>query len=186
VNTQLLIAISVPPACVILGWYLNKKFGQKARLIAGRTNVAHIKMNEGRIVSNHTLIIRNNGSKEARNVTVMHLTLPDNYQVMPAIPYSIEKYKDGTGIVFPTLGPGEEVNICYMYPESLMGEVRGVIKHDEGQAEYINFLLTREWPPVALRVIRIFIGLGIIYSLTWAMWIFLKIRDYIQPLLSSF
>lgn len=166
----------------VLTWYLTKKFERKPRLIAGTTRAAHIRINKEQILSNHTLIVRNDGKKEAKNVQIIHLNLPELYQVLPAVPYTIEDLKDGKAIVFPSLVPGEEITICYMYPEFLFRNIHGIIKHDEGQAKYINILLTREYSSNTLMGMRCLMLLGIITITYWLVLLILRSWDYILTL----
>jgi len=161
-DVRLFIEILALFGSSILTWYLTKKFERKPRLIAGTTRAAHIRIDKEQILSNHTLIVRNDGNKEAKNVQIIHLNLPDLYQVLPAVPYTVEDMKDGKAIVFSSLVPGEEITICYMYPEFLFGNIHGIIKHDEGQAKYINILLTREYSPKTLMGMRCLMLLGVI------------------------
>lgn len=165
-----------------LTWYLSKKFERKPRLIAGTTKAAHIRVNNEQILSNHTLIVRNDGKKEARNVQIIHLNLPELYQVLPAVSYTIEDLKDGKAIVFPSLVPGEEITICYMYSEILFGKIHGIIKHDEGHAKWITILLTREYSSNTLMGIRCLILLGIITIIYWLALLILRGWDYILTL----
>ena len=181
-DIRLFIEVVAIVGSSISTWYLTNKFERKPRLIAGTTRAAHIRVNKEQILSNHTLIVRNNGKKEAKNVQIIHLTLPELYQVLPAIPYTVEDLKDGKAIVIPSLVPGEEITICYMYPEYLFGNIHGVIKHNEGQAEYINILLTREYSPKALMGMKCLMLLGIITIVYWLLFLFIRSWDYILTL----
>jgi hypothetical protein len=90
--------------------------------------------------------------------------------------------KDGKAIVFSSLVPGEEITICYMYPEFLFGNIHGIIKHDEGQAKYINILLTREYSPKTLMGMRCLMFLGVITITYWLFLLILRSWDYFLAL----
>lgn len=160
-NYRLFIESAVAVFCVILGACLNRWFQRKARIIAFTTPPGHIRMKDGGVISCHNLILRNDGKKEAKNLQVIHVNLPD-FQVLPAIKYSREQLQDGTAIIFPTLVPGEQITICYIYPGEFFGQIHGVIKHEEGQADYINVLLTKQYSKATLWVLRVLIIFGII------------------------
>lgn len=181
-DIRLFLAIMAPFGSSVLTWYLTKKFERKPRLIAGTTRAAHIRISKEQILSNHTLIVRNDGTKEAKNVQIIHLNLPELYQVLPAVPYTVEDLKDGKALVFPSLVPDEEITICYMYPEFLFGNIHGIIKHEEGQAKYINILLTREYSSKTLMGMKCLMFLGVITITYWLVLLILRGWDYILTL----
>ncbi len=131
-DARLLIESMIVILSVILSAYLAIRWQRNPRIIAYTTLPGHVKMTNGEVISTRNLILRNDGKKEAKNVQIIHLHLPETFQVFPAIEYATKQLKDGSALVFPIITPGEQIAISYVYPGELFGKIHGMIKHDEG------------------------------------------------------
>ena len=116
------------------------------------------------IVTTHSVILRNAGRKTANNVRVGHFTLPNSFNIVPNIKYSIEPLaNNGSDIVFPTLVPKEEVTISYIYSNPMtFDQVKPTyVKSDEGFAKMTNVILTPQFPKWANRLFQFLMLAGI-------------------------
>ena len=116
-------------------------------------------------VNTHTVVLRNAGRRPAANVRLTHATLP-LFSIWPPILYNVEALPNGSNdIVIPTLVPGEQITIHYLYfPPTTVDQIHQGIKCDQGFAQPIPVLLQRQyrrWFSNLLRVILL-IGLGTI------------------------
>jgi len=95
-------------------------------------------------IHTHAIVVRNTGRETANQVRIGHNVLPDNYQLFPAVPHTIERTEDGIAeIVIPRLVPNEQVTVSYLYvPPLLWSEIHAYTKSDEGFAKALNVLPT--------------------------------------------
>lgn len=127
-------------------------------------------------VFTHEVVLRNVGKKPARGVRMQHHVLPD-FHVFPPIQYTQEHNPAGANdIVFPTLLPGEQVTVSYLYfPPLKAGEVHAGIKFEEGFAQSVPVQLQRQLPRWAnlLAVGLQVVGLVACFYLLWqgAVWL---------------
>ncbi len=100
------------------------------------------------VIHTHDVVIQNVGKKAANNVRVSHAVLPDQFNVFPSMPYTVEQLPDGKkDIVIPKLVPGQLVVISYLYyPPLLWNEVHAGIRSDEGFARQQEMQLQRKYP----------------------------------------
>jgi hypothetical protein len=118
-------------------------------------------------VRTHQIVVRNNGRKSATNVRIPHAVLPE-YRVHPSVKVSEEPtHGGGTDIVIPTLVPGEEISISYLYYAPIpMHDVNpGPVKSDEGFATSITMLRQRQYPNWANLSALAFFVIGVTSSL---------------------
>ncbi len=123
------------------------------------------------IINTHDIVIRNAGNKAARNVRVTHSTLPEQFNVFPAVPYSVEDLPGGSkDIVFPTLVPKQQIVIAYMYNSPLTAvQIHVGIRSDDGFATPVAMELSEktsrwEW---AVGYLLGFLGLAALIYLGW-------------------
>jgi hypothetical protein len=88
------------------------------------------------VIHTHDVVIRSAGKKAANNVRVSHAVLPDQVNISPSQPYSVEELPDGRkDILIPTVVPRQQVVISYLYyPPLTWAQVNAGIRSDEGFA----------------------------------------------------
>jgi hypothetical protein len=119
------------------------------------------------VVHTHAVVIRNVGRLPARNVRVGHNVLPLNFTIYPPRPSRIETLPgDQNEIVFDTLVSGDQLTISYLYyPPLLWNQINTDVRSDEGLAQAINVLPTRQYPRWSLRTLTFLLAIGTIASL---------------------
>lgn len=118
IDWNVVVKIVVPISTLVLGKYLDQWLSRQPKLISylGHASAFNVRSDPPFIVHTHSIVVRNAGRQTAHNVRVGHNTLPENYQLYPAIPHSVEGASDGINeIVLPQLVPGEQVTISYLY-----------------------------------------------------------------------
>jgi len=90
-------------------------------------------------VHTHSIVVRNTGKKTAHNVRIGHQSLPD-FQIHPSLIHEVNKRPDNSGeIIIPTLVPGEQVTIGYLYfPPQTYQQINTYCKSDEVAAKFLN------------------------------------------------
>ena len=123
------------------------------------------------VIHTHDVVIQNVGKKPANNVRVSHNVLPDQFNVFPSLPYSVEQLPDGKkDIVIPKVVPGQLIVISYLYyPPLLWNQVHAGIRSDEGFARQVEMQLQRKIPAwlTALAVAGFLIGCLTVLYLIW-------------------
>jgi len=143
--------IAAPILALFVGVWVNRRFESRPSLVSYYGHVAaflhHPTSGPPINVHTHTIVLRNAGRRSATNVRVHHGVLPD-FNLWPQIQHSVETLPDGSlDIVIPTLVPGEEITISYLYFAPLtFGQVNAGIKCDTGFAQPIPVLLQRLYP----------------------------------------
>lgn len=101
-------------------------------------NMAHI---SSMYIGTHALVVRNVGKVSAKNVRLGHKRLPD-YNVFPVTKYEVTVLPGGgKEISFPTLVPGEQITISYLYfSPTVCSQVNTHVKSDEGLAKIIDVI----------------------------------------------
>ena len=144
-------SIAAPIIALFVGVWVNRKFESRPTLISYYGHIsAFVHTPEGGNPFNiniHSVVLGNTGRKSATNVRIRHSVLPD-FNIWPQVQYDVEELPGGGAeIVIPTLVPGEEVTISYLYfPPITAAEINAVIKSDEGFARAIPVLLERQYP----------------------------------------
>ena len=97
-------------------------------------------------VHTHDVVIRNLGKKPAMNVRVTHAYLPD-FNILPPVAHRVEDVPGGgRDIIIERLVPGEQVTLAYLYfPPITFREVTTGVKSDDGFAQVVPVLLTRQY-----------------------------------------
>jgi hypothetical protein len=164
VNWTLVVAIVVPLGTLVLGKYLDRWLTKRPRLVSwlGHTSAFTIQGEPTFTLHTHAIVIRNTGRLAANNVRIGHHALPTNYQIYPSVDHTCQRNSDGSGeIVFPTLVPGEQVTISYLYyPPLLWNQVNAYAKSDEGFAKVLNVLPTPQWPRWLVRSVWCLVFVG--------------------------
>ena len=118
------------------------------------------------VIHTHAVVLRNTGRRSATNIRLTHMVLPD-FNIWPALMHSVETLPTGErDIVIPTLVPGQEVTISYLYfPPLTVAQINAGIRHDQGFAQAIPVLLQRQYPRWFNNTAVIFMLVGVIASL---------------------
>lgn len=151
VDWTVVATIAAPIIALFVGVWLNRRFESRPILISyfGHVSAFQFSPPGGQVVhvNTHSIVLRNAGRRSATNVRLRHNVLPD-FSIRPALVYHVEDLPGGSReIVIPTLVPGEEVTISYMYLAPVtVAQINAGIKSDEGFAQPIPVLLQRQYP----------------------------------------
>ncbi len=159
--------IAAPVIALFVGVWVNRRFENRPVLISYFSHVSTFRYTppggEPVQVNTHSVVLRNTGRQRATNVRLHHANLTD-FNIWPAVVHNIEALPNGSkDIVIPTLVPGEEITVSYLYfPPVIAGQVNAGIKSDQGFANQITVLLQRQYPPWFNRTVVALFLLGII------------------------
>ncbi len=159
--------IAAPVITLFFGVWVNRKFENRPILISYFGHISSFRSTppdrDPIHVNTHAVVLRNAGRRAATNVRLHHTVLPD-FSISPSIDYRTEVLPDETrDIVFPTLVPGEEMTISYLYfPPLTASGVNAGIKCDQGFAQAIPVLLQRQYPKWFNRIASVLLLIGIV------------------------
>jgi hypothetical protein len=151
IDWMVVATITTPILTLFIGVWVNRRFESRPVLISYYGHVAtflhHPSSGQPLNVNTHAVVLWNAGRRSATNVRLHHLQLPD-FNIWPQVQHTVETLPDGSrDILIPTLVPGEEITISYLYfPPLTFGEVNAGIKCDQGFAQAIPVLLQRQYP----------------------------------------
>lgn len=132
-----------PTLTALVGFIAKIYFEAKPKLITYLVHASAIPLHDDKNtnVNTHSVVVRNAGKRTAHNVRIGHNFLPA-FQIYPQLAHEIIRGGDGSAeIVIPTLVPGEQINISYLYfPPHLFSQVHSHCKSDEMAAKYINIM----------------------------------------------
>ena len=164
IDWDLVIKIIVPLGTLVLGKYLDRWFSKQPRLISylGHASAFNVQSTPPCIVHTHSIVVRNAGREAAHNVRIGHNILPDNYQLHPAVPHTLEGASNGIReIVITRLVPDEQITISYLYgPPLLWNQIHSYTKSDEGYAKILNVLPTPQLSMWWIRIIWTLLFIG--------------------------
>ena len=171
-NINLVITIAMPIVIFFLGMLINHLTENREKLISYIGYISSHKLDpigESKIpiiIHAHSVIIRNNGKKAAKNVRLGHNFLP-SINVHPDTEYSIKDLPGGgKEIFFPTLIPKKEVTISYIYfPPVTWNNINTHIESDEGPAKNVTGLLQTQPKPIVLKAFWVLVIIGIVATL---------------------
>jgi hypothetical protein len=151
IDWNALATIAAPVIALFVGVWVNQRFGSRPVLISYFSHVSAFRhtLAGGDLlhVHTHSVVLRNTGRQSATNVRLHHANLPD-FNIWPVVVHEVETLPDGSrDIVIPTLVPGEEITVSYLYfPPLVVGQVNAGVKYDQGFANQITVLLQRQYP----------------------------------------
>jgi len=164
INWDVVIKIIIPLGTLLLGKYLDRWFTKRPRLISylGHASSFNLRGEHPIIIHTHAIVVRNAGKEAANNVRIGHNVLPDNYQLYPPVPHTVEHSPGGIAeIVIPKLVAEEQITVSYIYfPPLLWSQIHVYTKSDEGFAKILNVLPTPQiskWMSLVIWIL-IFIG----------------------------
>jgi hypothetical protein len=167
IDWSVIALIAATISAAVIGAWAQHSFEGRARLLSYFSHVSSFTLRPPTgpqvTINTHSVVLRNNGRSPATNVRLHHALLPD-YNVWPAIVHRVEELPDRTrDIVIPTLVPGEEVSISYLYPPPItFQQINAGVKCDQGIANQISVLLQRQYPAWLGRTLLMFAFFGVI------------------------
>ncbi len=116
------------------------------------------------VVHTHGIVIRNVGRRSANDVRVRHHVLPVNFTVSPVVTHLVQDQPGGGAeIVIPTLVPGEQVTISYLYfPPLYSNQIHAGIRHSEGFAIPVDVLPRPPRPKALQALLYVLLALGLV------------------------
>lgn len=169
IDWSVVATIASPIIALVVGVWVNRQFESRPVLISYVSHVStFLYTPPGGIpfhVNAHSVVLRNTGRKSATNIRLHHAILPE-FNIWPTIVHNIEPLQDGSkDIVIPTLIPGEEITVSYLYfPPVVAGQINAGIKCDQGFAKQITVLLQRQFPRWLNRIVIILVLVGFVTS----------------------
>lgn len=170
IDWMVVATISAPIIALFVGAWVNRLFENRPNLISYYGHVSSFRdsLPDGQplYVHTHSVVLRNAGRVSATNVRLRHRTLP-GFQIWPEIAYRVEELPSGgREIVIPTLIPGEQITVSYLYfPPLVYKQINAGIKCDQGFAKEIPVLLRRQFHPWITRLAGVLILVGLITTL---------------------
>lgn len=169
VDWHLVAQIGVPVATLFLGAWVRRWFEKRPALTSyfGHVSAFKYAREDGKKVDiyTHSVVLRNAGRKSASNVRIRHTVLP-SFQIVPPVDHRVIDLADNAKeILIPTMVPGEQLTISYLYfPPLTYANVNAGIKSDEGFATQLPVLLQRQYPKSlgVLTVAAVLVGVGTI------------------------
>ena len=151
VDWQILATIAAPILALLIGALINRWFENRPKLLSHWGHVSSFNYHDPagniNVVNTHSVVIRNAGKQAATNVRLSHSFLPE-FNIFPPIKHQVEDVSNiGPDILIPTIVPGEEITISYLYfPPYTYAQINAGVKFDEGFAKQIPVLLQQQYP----------------------------------------
>jgi hypothetical protein len=172
IDWNVVATIAAPIIALFAGIFINRRFESRPTLISYYGHVSTFQSTppggQPFVINTHSVVLRNVGRLPATNVRLRHLTLPD-FSIWPGVAYQVDNLASGElEIVIPTLVPGEEVIISYLYfPPLIYNQINVGIKCDQGFARPIPVLLQRQYP----RWVNVCVGLLMLLGMIAAVYL---------------
>jgi hypothetical protein len=167
IDWNVIANISEPVILLFIGGWVNRIFENRPIIISYFSHVSAFRHTpsggQPMQIHTHSVVLRNAGRHSATNVRLHHVILPD-FNIFPPIVHNIETLPDGSqDIVIPTLVPGEEITISYLYfPPVVVGQINAGVKCDQGFAKPITVLLQRQYPRWFNHTVGIMLLIGVV------------------------
>ncbi len=159
IDWNLAANVTVPVATLLIGAWVERLFAERPKVISYLAHASAITVRPPNgtsfIVHTHTIVLRNGGRRPAVQLRVGHAHFP-NFSVYPDVAYEVVALPGGgKELVFPSLGPKEQVTISYLYyPPETWQNINTHVKSDEGPARFLTVLPTAQLSPWMLLAIR--------------------------------
>lgn len=159
IDWDLVAKLAAPTIAAFAGVGLNRAIESRARVVSwlGHASAFTLRQNlpQPLTIHTHAVVVRNTGRKPAHNVRLGHYILPE-FQLFPDIEHRvIDLPGGGKEILIPTLVPGEQVTISYLYsPPVTVNQVHSHTRSDEGLARILTVLPTPQlsrWTQLGLQ-----------------------------------
>ena len=167
IDWNVVATLAAPIIALFVGVWINRWSENRPILVSYFSHVSAFRYtppgSAPSQVNTHSVVLRNTGRKSATNVRLHHIVLPD-FNIWPAIAHSVETLPDQSkDILLPTLVPGEEITVSYLYfPPLVANQINAGIKCDQGFANQITVLLQRQYPPWFNRAVITLFLIGVI------------------------
>ena len=162
-----------PILTAIVGFFVKIYFEARPKLITYLVHASAIPLEDDKNtnVNTHSIVVRNSGKRTAHNVRVGHNFLPA-FQIHPQLAHEVVRGSNNSAeIVIPTLVPGEQINISYLYfPPDVWSQVHSYCKSDEMVAKYINIIPTAQLNKLQLAAIWSLLFIGASTLVYWAIY----------------
>lgn len=174
IDLELFLKSAGAIALVLLGKYSDRWFEKKPKLIIYLSHSSAFVLRNvnpaNAQIHTHAIIVRNTGRLAAKNIRLGHYTLPENYQVFPAIEHRVERVDDRIHeIIIPVLVPNEQITVTYLYPSTLLwSQIHAYSKSDDGFMREIKVLPTPQASQWLVRSIQFLTFLGSALLVYWA------------------
>jgi hypothetical protein len=166
IDWDIVVKIAVPLGTLVLGKYLDRWLAKRPKLITylGHASAFTLRGENLGVIHTHAIVVRNAGRETANNVRIGHHVLPEQYQLYPAVPHTVERDPNGVAeIVISKMVPAEQVTVSYLYsPPLLWSQIHAYTKSDEGFARVLNVLPTPQLPKWALNILRVILFAGVV------------------------
>lgn len=173
INWNIVVDIVVPIFTLIFGIVLTRILERKAKVnyYIGHTSAFNIGIQKQ--LNTHSVVVSNQGKKAATGVKIIHDIKPKNFNVYPQREYEKKDLREGGAeIIFPSLVPGEQVTVSYLYyPPVFWTHFNTVVKHDDGLAKMIPMMLTRQYPKWQQSIIGFLFLFGIVAFVYFIIWL---------------
>ena len=167
IDWMVVATIAAPIIALFAGVWVNRRFENRPHLISYYGHVSSFRHTppggQPLQVHTHAVVLRNTGRVSATNVRLVHGVLP-GFQIWPEIAHRVENLPGGgREIVIPTLVPGEQITVSYLYfPPLVYNQINAGVKCDQGFAKEIPVLLQRQFPHWVNRMAGLLILVGIV------------------------
>ena len=162
-----------PVLTALVGFVVKRYLEARPKLITYLVHASAIPLGDEKKteVNTHSIVVRNTGKRTAHNVRVGHNFLPA-FQIYPQLSHEVVKGANNSAeIIIPTLVPGEQINISYLYfPPNLWSQVHSYCKSDEMTAKYINIIPTQQLNRAQLAVVWCLLFVGASTLVYWAIY----------------
>jgi len=167
VNWILVGTIAAPIIALFVGAALDRILERKPKVISylGHVSAFTLTNPPGTSIYTHAIVVKNTGRRPATNVCLSHLFLPDNFNLAPSVAHQVLRRPDGSAdIVLPTLVPGEQVTVSYLYfPPITWAQINSTVKHQDGFAKILTVFPT---PVPAPWVVRSYLALVLLGTIS--------------------
>lgn len=162
-----------PIITAVVGFITKRYFEARPKLITYLVHASAIPLEDEKktSVNTHSIVVRNSGKSTAHNVRIGHNFLPA-FQIHPQLAHEVVRGTNNSAeIIIPTLVPGEQINISYLYfPPDVWSQVHSYCKSDEMTAKYINIIPTAQPNKLQLAAVWSLLFIGASTLVYWAIY----------------
>lgn len=166
-----------PIVTAMVGFVVKRYFEARPKLITYLVHASAIPLGDEKKtnVNTHSIVVRNAGKRTAHDVRIGHNFLPA-FQIYPQLAHEVVRGAGNSAeIIIPTLVPGEQINISYLYfPPDVWSQVHSYCKSDEMAAKYINVIPAAQLNKIQLSIIWTLLFIGATTLVYWSIfWLWL-------------